>query len=488
MCALLFFCVQANGQEAVDVDAVVKKAERIRQKATAEANQLSQEMLRVSDKMEKRMRRYEKKLANYLKKNDSLQQQVTGILNNPVDNSFLNKLSQSDSLLSLVKQGPYLQRIDSLQSMLGFLKGKDLPVNDQLEKLLAVKSRLGVINDYQEQLNQRQSQWLALLTSTGSLSRHLPKSFVRMQTDMLAYKAKWQNWKETINNPEKIEQEALRLLTRLPAFQDFLQKNSELASLFGIPSNSSSAGAAALPGLQTTSTLADFIQARMGNQVQSGQQMINQMQARALEEGPSSNANNPFAQLSESVDKAKQQLTNGGTVGNPELSPNQLEKAALKSKGFKKRLEFTWNMQTGQRVRSFPVTNDLGLSIGYKILPKAVIGVGASYKFGLGTWQKISLTHEGMSVRSFFDWRISSPNAKLMANFWITAGYELNYWERIRHLQDWRHLAWQKSGLIGITKKISINKKEIKMQFLYDYLNQPSQSGLPFLFRYNSTF
>ena len=46
MCALLFFCVQANGQEAVDVDAVVKKAERIRQKATAEANQLSQEMLR----------------------------------------------------------------------------------------------------------------------------------------------------------------------------------------------------------------------------------------------------------------------------------------------------------------------------------------------------------------------------------------------------------------------------------------------------------
>lgn len=92
MCALLFFCVQVNGQEEVDVDAVVKKAECIREKATAEADQLSQEMLRVSDKMEKRMRRYEKKLANYLKKNDSLQQQVTGILNNPVDNSFLNTI------------------------------------------------------------------------------------------------------------------------------------------------------------------------------------------------------------------------------------------------------------------------------------------------------------------------------------------------------------------------------------------------------------
>lgn len=488
ICALLLYCVQGISQEPVDIDVVVKKADRFRMKATEEASQISEEMLRISGRFEKKLSRYEKILAKYINKKDSLHQKANMLLTNPLDKSLLAKLSQSDSLLAQLKHGPYLQRVDSLQSMLGFLKGKKLPVNDQLDQLLAVKNRLGIINDYQEQLKQRQLQWLELLKTSSSLSNRLPKSFVRIQTDILAYKAKWQYWKEVVNNPAKIEQEALRVLTKIPAFQEFIQKNSELASLFGIPSNSSSVAAAALPGLQTSSTLSEYIQTRMGNQSQTGQMIIDEMKATAMEEGPSSDANNPFSQLTESVDKAKQQLNSGGTVGNPELSPGQLEKVALKSKGFKKRLEFTWNMQTGQRVRSFPVTNDLGLSLGYKILPKAVAGIGASYKFGLGSWQKISLTHEGMSIRSFFDWRISSPNAKLMANFWITAGYELNYWERIRHLQDWRHLAWQKSGLIGITKKISINKKEIKMQFLYDYLNQPSQSGLPFLFRYNSTF
>ncbi len=470
------------------MDAVVKKADRIRLKASEQATQVSEEMLEVSGKLEKRLKRYERKLAKYVSKKDSLQLQATALVQHPLDQSVLSRLSASDSLLAKLKQGPYLQRIDSLQSMLGFLKSKDLPINEQLDKVLAVKNRLGIIGEYQDQLNQRQIQWLELLQSSSSLSNRLPKAFVRMQTDILAYKAKWQYWKDAINDPAKIEQEALRILTRLPAFQDFIQKNSELASLFGIPSNSTSSPSAALPGLQTNSTLSEYIQSRMGNQAQSGQQIMEEMRATAIDEGPSSSANNPFSQLTESVDKAKQKLINGGTVGNPELSPNQLEKAALKSKGFKKRLEFTWNMQTGQRVQSFPVTNDLGLSIGYKLLPKAVAGIGASYKFGLGTWQKISLTHEGMSVRSFFDWRISSSRAKLMANIWITAGYEMNYWERIRYLQDWRHLAWQKSGLIGITKKISINKKEIKMQFLYDFLNQPTQSGLPFLFRYNSTF
>lgn len=488
MCALLFFCAKLVAQEPVNLATVAKKADRIRHKASEEASKVSDEIINASEKLEKRMSRYERKLLKIINKHDSLREHANILTTKPLDHKLISKLSQSDSLFSKLKQGPYLQRLDSLQSMLGFLNGKGISINQDLNSLVAVKNKLGVVKDYQEQLIQRQVQWLELLRASTTLSNRLPKSFVRMQTDLLAYRAKWEYWKDAVNSPGKLEKEALLLINRLPAFQEFLAKNGELASLFGVPASSTGVATPAISGLQTSSTLGDLIQSRMGDQALTGQMIIDEMKATAKEEGPSSDASNPLSQLSESVEQAKRQLVNGGTAGNPELTPDQIEKAALKSKGFKKRLEFNWNMQTGQRLHSFPVTNNLGLSLGYKLLPKAVAGLGASYKFGLGSWQKISLTHEGMSIRSFFDWRISSPRAKLMANFWITAAYEMNYWERIRHLQNWKHLAWQKSGLIGITKKISINRKEIKMQFLYDYLNNPLQSGLPFLFRYNSTF
>ena len=40
-----------------------------------------------------------------------------------------------------------------------------------------------------------------------------------------------------LKDPKKIEQKALSILNKLPAFQKFMKQNSQLASLFRIPDN-----------------------------------------------------------------------------------------------------------------------------------------------------------------------------------------------------------------------------------------------------------
>jgi hypothetical protein len=137
---------------------------------------------------------------------------------------------------------------------------------------------------------------------------------------------------------------------------------------------------------------------------------------------------------------------------------------------FKQRLEFGWNFQQTPGRNSFPATNDVGLSLGYQFSRKGTLGIGAAYRFGLGSWDKITLTHEGMGLRSYIDYRLSKPEARLLENIWITGSFEMNYWQRIYYLNQYRHLAWQASGLLGLTKKVKTVKGQMKMQVMVDLL------------------
>ncbi|WP_431213461.1 hypothetical protein ACQ86N_00555 [Puia sp. P3] len=53
------------------------------------------------------------------------------------------------------------------------------------------------------------------------------------------------------NNPDQLQQKALGILNKLPAFQQFMKNNSQLAGLFHLPGNYGSSSTAGLAGLQT---------------------------------------------------------------------------------------------------------------------------------------------------------------------------------------------------------------------------------------------
>jgi len=110
--------------------------------------------------------------------------------------------------------------------------------------------------------------------------------------------------------------------------------------------------------------------------------------------------------------------------------------------------------------------SDFGLSVGYKISDNKTLGIGASYKLGLGSgWNHVRLTNQGVGIKSYAD-------IKAKGSFWVTGGMEYNYLSEFKTLDQIKNLdAWQKSALIGITKKIKIGKKQTNIQLLYDFLS-----------------
>lgn len=448
------------------------------------------------------LNRQQQKVYKQLKKIDSLAAadwlaQGKAMVNK-VEAEAKAKLQSAATNLS----GPYLPRLDSLQTMLGFLQqpGTALQNNAAVGNILAqtrqLQSQLGNLQQLQQQLEAQKANLTQLLSKYTNLPKALLGQLKKYNGQLATYKAQVEDWKAMLNQPERLEREALKWLGKLPAFQKFMQQNSQLAQLFGAPGAGGAGGGQALAGLQTQQSVSALLQQRFGA---GAQQQIQQQLQAGIDQLRAAQAN-PLGQATAQLQQLRTQATNvvnqaaNGTVGNAELTPYQQDKAALKSKPFLQRFETGYNLQTATRNGTFPSVNDVGLSLGYKLNPRSVVGVGLAYKFGMGTWQKIQVTHEGIGLRTYVDWKFSvSKSAKLFQNFWLSGGFEMNYFQRFSRLPNLQSYQWQKSGLIGLTKKIPFKNprpngraaKTASIQILYDFLRQKTNTGeLPVVVRW----
>ncbi|MDE3212050.1 MAG: hypothetical protein KGM98_02355, partial [Bacteroidota bacterium] len=81
-------------------------------------------------------------------------------------------------------------------------------------------------------------------------------------------------------------------------------------------------------------------------------------------------------------------------------------------------------------------------------------------------WNHVALSSQGVGLRSYVA-------IKAKGSIWITGGWEYNYFNAFVKLRELYNInAWQKSALLGITKKYKIGKKEGNMQLLYDFLSR----------------
>jgi len=156
-----------------------------------------------------------------------------------------------------------------------------------------------------------------------------------------------------------------------------------------------------------------------------------------------------------------------GNASIPDFKPN-----SQKTKSFFKRLELGANMQSQKSRSYFPVTSDISLSAGYKLNDKSIVGIGLSYKLGMGRgWENLSLTHQGVGIRSYFDFL-------LKPSLYISGGFEKNYLNAFKSIDQLKGFdAWQTSGLIGLSKRYTATKRLVgEIKLLWDYL---SYSQLP---------
>jgi Skp family chaperone for outer membrane proteins len=467
---LLFAGITAFGQSKDSIVASVTEVPvKYLTQVSAKADKYSNRITSKTEKTLAKLSKWEQKIHSLLQKADPATAERLFGAGKPTFTSMLAKVREGKAVADGYK-AQYDSYTDKLTTGIKYLESKKdsldskfiKPIGDAKQKMQQLDKDVAESEAVEKMIKERRKELADAALKTLGKSKYLSK----INKEAYYYTETLRNYKEIFNDPKKAEETALNILNKIPAFGKFMRENGALASLFGSPSGGN---APSLAGLQTRANVNSLIQDRIAAGGPNARAAVAQnMQAAQAE----------LQQLKDKVLKA------GGGNSNaelPDFKPN-----TQKTKTFKQRLERGMNFQIGKSGTGRSAIADMGLSLGYKLNDKSVIGVGASYKMGYGSIQKIRITHEGVGLRSFIDW-------KLKKNFFISGGYELNHVSSFTSIRDLQATnLWQQSGLIGISKKLKVKTKlfkETKFQLMYDMLcRQHIPVTQPIVFRVGYNF
>ena len=397
-----------------------------------------------------RLEKQEARLRNKLSKIDSL----------AAGNIFADSKQQYQDIQQKIKNksaallkntGSYLPWLDSAGTSLKFLQGNNPLIGHASGEMAKVTGAISQVKALENQFKQagsvkefirRRKEYLTERLRNYDLGSDLKK----YNQTAYYYTQQINEYRQAMDDPEKAVTRAMTLLRKIPAFQHFFHDHGALAGLFNVPEDY----ATAMTGLQTR------------DQVQ------NRMQSQISLLGP-----NAQAQVQQSIGAAQSELSrlrnqfpsSGSTGDMPDFKPK-----ATKTKTFLKRLEYGTNVQTVKSSYFFPTTTDIAVSVGYKLSDNNLAGIGASYKMGYGKdIRHVALSAEGIGLRSFAD-------IKLKGSFYVSGGLEYNYQQPFYPMTVFKNTfsSWQQSGLVGISKVVSLKTKffrKTKVQALWDMLS-----------------
>jgi hypothetical protein len=423
---------------------------------------LESKLDRHTAKYLQRLMRYEQKLKMKLQSTDSTEANNTfGDIKTEyakITEEAIRKEGNSSG-----NTGQYLAHVDSLKTSLAFLeknssllsstadiKGK---INISLKQVQDLQTKLQKSEYVKDFIRQRREKIKEALSHYTKLPKGLGKMYSDFNKEFYYYSLQVKEYRDILNNPDRLAKKAFHLLSRLDAFQRFFKQYSELAGLFGVPDDYGTPQA--LAGMQTRSQVQQLIQTQLSGAGPNAQQLLQQNLQAAQQ------------QLNTFKDKLSRSGGSGGDPDMPDFKPNN-----QKTKTFLQRLEFGTNLQSVKSNYFFPVTSDLGLSVGYRLNDKSIIGIGGSYKIGWGKdIRHIEISSQGAGVRSFLD-------VKLKGSFFLSAGYEYNYQPATIIDNVDRAESWTESGLAGISKVVLLKTKffkKTKVQVLWDFLSYQQQ-------------
>jgi hypothetical protein len=429
----------------------------------------------VKEKMDLSTQKY---LESLKKQEQALQTKLNKINPAAADKIFRGSEQQYDKLQNDLKNnssnvlnsyGRYVPGLDTAITSLKFLQtgalanpklaGKVTQIKAAMSKVKALEDQFKKDDNVEDFIKQRKDYLNQQLASY-----HLGNSLKQYNQQAYYYSQQITDLKQDWQDPTRMEQKALGLLNKLPAFQDFMKKNSLIAGLFNVPDNYYGSGVA---GLQTRDEVQQMMQQQMTVIGPNGAATVQQ------------NISNAQSSLTSLRDKI---MKTGSSGDMPDFRPNN-----QKTKSFLKRLEYGVNAQSTPTSYLIPASTAFASTIGYKLTGKSSVGVGASYVVGWGQPIKhIKVSSQGIGLRSYLD-------IQLKGSFYASGGYELNYMNAFRSINQITadHL-WQPSGLIGISKMMPIKTgfvKQTKVQVFWDLLSYSQiPRTQPFKLRVGYTF
>ncbi len=364
--------------------------------------------------------------------------------------------------------GKYVPGIDSAVTSLKFLQQNgNLPsklgtnvsqVKAAMSKVQALEDQFKKTDNVEDFIKQREQYLQQQLTSYN-----LP-GLQQYKQQAAYFGQEMQELKQDWDDPSRAEAKAMDLLNKLPAFQNFMKKNSMIAGLFNIPDDYSTSGIA---GLQTRDQVQKMMQEKMQLMGPTGAQTAQQNIG---------DAQSTLTTLRNKLNQGSSNLAMPDGQGN-----NQHTKTLFK------RLEYGINVQSSVANGYYPQSTAFAGTVGYKLNDNNVIGIGLSYNVGWGTdIHHIHISNQGIGIRSYL-------NVKLKGSFYASGGFEKNYNKVFTSLnQVVAGNLWQNSGLIGISKIVSLKgnfMKKTNVQLLWDFLSYyQTPRTQPFVFRVGYNF
>ncbi|WP_126974484.1 hypothetical protein [Gynurincola endophyticus] len=340
-----------------------------------------------------------------------------------IDSSvFFNKID------SLNKRGKkYLSELDSLNTYLKYLSEKKL-----------IKSF--AVDDSQQYL-KKINLYRSILQSDNLKKSIGRKEFKKLYRDLSVLEGRVLS---VTNIKDKILRKLLIQSRADTDFLDFFSLNSEYSRLFSNPWMLNDAA-----GLSPSYQNIESVQFQIGSIIPQNVDMSSV--AGQVQEKFSNIFNSVIANSNETYENADSVPSFG--------------------KKLKNKIEYSFNLQSQRSTPFWPMTSDLATNVGYRLNSSGVIGIGISAKVGWGSSiQNIRITQEGFAIRSFIDYKVKS-------SFYLSGGFELNH----QPVKDFQNTSdkevlpfFSQSGLIGISKIVSINHKffkKTKAQVFWDFLS-----------------
>ncbi|MEO6720866.1 MAG: hypothetical protein ABIN67_10875 [Ferruginibacter sp.] len=470
--AFILICMWSSPTWAQHADSTLDNLQQIPTKYVKDIDKkITQYSSRITKKTEKtltKLSRWENKIQGLLQRvSPEAANRLFG--NNQLTFTSLLQQIKSGEAHTLQYQATYNKYRDDVTTSFEYLAQQKQQLDSGLIKKIQTvggkMEELAIEEDKSEALQQFIKERKKQLIEQGFQYIGKNKYLIKINKEAYYYSETLKNYKELFSDSKKAEAIARTILNKIPAFQKFLQNNSQMAALFGPGVDAGMGGNTA--GLQTRASIQTLIQDRLTSggsgaiqqNIQEAQGQLNKLKDKLLAGVPGSNDSN---------------------TDMPDFKPNE-----QKAKTFKQRLEYGFNIQFAKSNTLLPTTTDISLAIGYKLNSKSVFGVGTSYKLGMGNFRHISFTHQGIGLRSYMDW-------KLKKQFFISGGYEVNHNAQFKNIVSLKNYnAWQRSALLGITKKINVKTKwfnSSNVQLLYDFLSyEHIPASQPFLFRVGYT-
>ncbi len=456
---LLLSTLQSKAQDSTSLpDRIINFPDKVFGKVEDKAANLDKKLTQQTEKYLNKLERQEKKLYRKLLKKDSA---AAKELFGDIQGRYKELKDKTAAKLSKLtaQTNVYSSKLDSLGTAFNFIKENKLlntaALNDKLQKsmtnLSALQGKLNSTEQIQRILKQRRQQLKEQLEKFGMV-----KELKQFKKSVYYYQQQAREYKEILENPEKLQRKLIDWAMKQPAFKEFFAKNSMLASFFPMPGGTGmniggQTAQTGFAGLQTRSQVLSLIGSQAGMNTPRFASVIqkNLQSAQGV------------------VDQLRNKLNSYG--GGDDLDMPDFKPKNIKTKSFKQRLEIGTNLQTQKTNFFFPTTTDIGFSAGYKLNDKGnIIGIGSSVKMGWGkNIQHIRISGEGLSLRSFMEFKIKN-------SFYTAGGFEYNYQQSFSEVRSlYNPSVWKKSALLGISKTISIKSKffkKTKLQLLYDFL------------------